>query len=78
MRLEPDDLVMVRVKVLTGDQKIADQWEDIPHRVIDQFGDQPVFKVQPITAISDTDIRVLDRNMLFPLKTSAKSGLEEP
>ena len=42
------------------------------------MGDQPVFKVQPITAISDTDIRVLHRNMLFPFKTSAKSGFEEP
>ena len=31
MKLEPDDLVMVRVKALTGDHKIADQWEDIPH-----------------------------------------------
>ena len=31
MKLEPDDLVMVRVKPLTGDHKIADQWEDIPH-----------------------------------------------
>ena len=31
MRLEPDDLVMVRVKALTGDHKIADRWEDIPH-----------------------------------------------
>ena len=78
MRLEPDDLVMVRVKTLTGDHKIADQWEDIPYQVIDQLGDQPVFKVQPITAISDTDIRVLHKNMLFPLKTSVKSGFEEP
>ena len=78
MKLEPDDLVMVRVKALTGDHKIADQWEDICHRVIDQLGDQPVFKLQPITAIFDTDIRVLHRNMLFPLKTSAKSGFEEP
>ena len=78
MKLEPDDIVMVRVKALTGDHKIADQWEDIPHWVIDQLGDQPVFKVQPITAISDSDIRVLHRNMLFPLKTNEKSSLKEP
>ena len=44
----------------------------------DQLGDQPVFKVQPITAISDSNIRVLHRNMLFPLKTSEKSSLKEP
>ena len=31
MKLKPDDLVMVRVKTLTGDHKIADQWEDTPH-----------------------------------------------
>ena len=31
MKLEPDNLVMVRVKALTGDHKIADQWEDILH-----------------------------------------------
>ena len=78
MKLEPDDLVMVRVNALTGDHKIADQWEDIPHRVIDQLGNQPVFKVQPITAISDSNIRVLHRNMLFPLKTSEKSNLKKP
>ena len=77
MKLEPDDLVMVRVKALTGDHKIADRWEDTPHRVIDQLGDQPVFKVQPITAISDSNIRVLHRNMLFPLKTSEESNLKE-
>ena len=45
--------------------------------MIHQLGDQPVFKVQPITAISDSDIRVLHRNMLFPLKTSEKSSLKE-
>ena len=56
MKLEPDDLVMVRVKTLTGDHKIADQWEDTPHQVIGQLGDQPVYKVQPITAISDNNI----------------------
>ena len=77
MKLEPDDLVMVRVKDLTGDHKIANQWEDNPHWVIDQLGDQPVFKVQPVTAISDSDIRVLHRNMLFPLKTSEEPNLKE-
>ena len=45
--------------------------------MIDELGDQPVFKVQPITAISDSDIRVLHRNMLVSLKTSEKSYLKE-
>ena len=77
MKFEPDGLVMVRVKAFTGDHKIADQWEDTPHQVIGQLIDQPVFKVQPITAISDNNIRVLHRNMLFPLKTSEEPNLRE-
>ena len=39
MKLEPDDLVMGRMKALTSDHKIADQWEDTPHKVISQMGD---------------------------------------
>ena len=31
MKLKPDDLVMVSVKALSGDHKIANQWEDTPH-----------------------------------------------
>ena len=31
MKLKPDNLVMVRLKALTGDHKIANQWEDTPH-----------------------------------------------
>ena len=46
--------------------------------MIDQLGDQLVFKVQPITAISHSDIRVLHRNILFSIKTSEKSSLKEP
>ena len=77
MKLKSDDLVMVRVKALTGDHKIADQWEDTPHCVISQLGDQPVFKVQPIDATTDNNIKVLHRNMLFPLKTSEESNVKE-
>ena len=77
IKLKPDDLVMVRRKALTGDHKIANRWEDTPHRVIDQLGDQPVFKVQPINATPDSNIRVLHRNMLFPLKTSEETNPKE-
>ena len=70
MKLRPDDLVMVRMKALTSNHKIADQWEDIPYQVIDQLDDQPVFRVKPITATFDEDNRILHRNMLFPIKTS--------
>ena len=77
MKLEPDHLVMVRVKALTGNHRIVDRWVDTPHRVISQIGDQPVFKVQPITATSDSNVRVLHRNMLFPIKTSEEHTLTE-
>ena len=45
--------------------------------MIDQLDDQPVFKVRPITATSDEDIRVLHRNMLFPIKTSEEHTFTE-
>ena len=77
MKLKPDDLVMVRVKGLTGDHKIADQWGDIPHQVISQLGDQPVFRVQPVDATTDNNIKILHRNMLFPLKTSEESDVTD-
>ena len=65
MKLKLDDLVMDRVKALTGGHKIANRWEDTPHQVLGQLGDQPVFKVQPINATPDNNIRVLHRNILF-------------
>ena len=77
MKLKPDNLVMVRVKALTGDHKITDQWEDTPQWVISQLGEQPVFKVQPVDATPDDNIKVLHQNMLFPLKTSEESNIKE-
>ena len=50
---------------------------DTPHRIISQMGDQPVFKVRPITTTSDKDIRVLHRNMLFPIKTSEEHTITD-
>ena len=70
MELRPDDLVRVRIKALTGDHKIADQWESTPNQVINQLDGQPVFKVRAITTASDEDTRVLHRNMLLPIKAS--------
>ena len=70
VELRPDDLVRVRIKALTGDHKIADQWESTPYQVIDQLDGQPVFKARPITTASDEDARVLHRNMLLPMRTS--------
>ena len=48
----------------------------MPHRVTSQLGDPPVFKVQPIDAKPDNNIKVLHRNMLFPLKTSEESNVK--
>ena len=41
------------------------------------MGDQPVFKVQPVDTTPDNNIKVLHRNMLFPLKTSEESNVKE-
>ena len=45
MALAPGDVVLVRTKALGQDHKIADKWEQNPHIVISQMGNQPVFKV---------------------------------
>ena len=41
--LKPDDLVLVHAKALSGNHKIADQWEETPHQVLSKLTDQPVF-----------------------------------
>ena len=43
MSLKPDDFVSVHAKAPSGNHKINDQWEDIPHQVLSQLADQPVF-----------------------------------
>ena len=42
MSLKPDDLVLVYAKAPSGDNKIADLWEEIPHQVLSQSAVQPV------------------------------------
>ena len=69
MNLRPDDLVLVHVKAPSGQHKIVDQWKDKQYRVLSQLDDQPVFKLQPEDAVDDENIRVLHRNMLFPIQT---------
>ena len=46
MKLEINDIVLVRVKVLGNDRKVADKWEQYPYRVVEQLPNHPVFKVQ--------------------------------
>ena len=48
MSLKPNDLVLVCAKAPSDNHKIADRWEDIPHWVLSQLDDQPVFQVQPV------------------------------
>ena len=38
MKVEPGDLVMVRIKAFGRDHKIADNWETVPYRVLNQYG----------------------------------------
>ena len=69
MSLKPDDLGLVHAKAQSGYHKIINQWEDIQYRVLSQLDDQPVFQVQPVDAVTDENIRVLYRNMLFHIQT---------
>ena len=47
MALSLGDVVLVRMKAVGQDHKIADKWEQNPYVVISQMGNLPVFKVQP-------------------------------
>ena len=47
MALSPGYIVPVRMKALGQDHKIADKWEQDPHIVFSQMGNQLVFKIQP-------------------------------
>ena len=69
MKLAPDDIVLVRVKAFGADHKIADKWKQSPYRILIQLGSQPVFKIQEVGSEGDENIKVLHRNMLYPLLT---------
>ena len=75
--LKPTDLVLVHTKAPSDNHKTADQWEDIPHWVLSQLEDQPVFQVQPVDATNDENIRVLHRNMLFPIQSVTIQTLQK-
>ena len=71
-QLKPGDLVLVRQKAFKGKHKIQDKWENTPYQVIQQVDPKlPVFRVE---STGDTKrVRVLHRNMLFPLLTQEKN-----
>ena len=69
MKIEPGDLVLVRVKAFGPDHKIADRWEQTPYKVLSQLHNSSVFKVQPVDGKDENSVRVLHQNMLFPFQT---------
>ena len=69
MSLKPDNLVLVCVKAPSGQHKVIDQWENKQYQVLSQLDDQPVFRVQPENTVDNENIRILHRNMLFPVQT---------
>ena len=52
MKIEPGDLLMVRIKAFRRDHKVADKWEMTPYRVLSQNGKKPVFMVQSVKETS--------------------------
>ena len=64
----------MHVKAPSRQHKIIDQWEDKQYQVLSQLDDQPVFRVQSEDAVDDENIRVLHRNMLFPVQTVRDKG----
>ena len=77
MKVEPGDLVMVRIKAFGRDHKIADKWESVPYRVLNQNGKKPVFMVQSVKESGTRNIRTLHRNMLFPLSSKQYENVLE-
>ena len=70
MALVLGDVVLVRMKALGQDHIIADKWEQNPHVMISQMGNQPVFKIQPENAKDQEGIRILHQNMLYPIQSA--------
>ena len=67
MKLGPNDIVLVRVKAFGVDHKVADKWKQTPSLVLSQSGDQPIYRVQEIDSEGEENVKVLHRNMLYPL-----------
>ena len=66
MDIIPGDIVLVRQKVFGTTHKIEDRWEIPVYKVLEKYGEGPVFKVQRVGSISDKSTKNLHRNMLFP------------
>ena len=77
MKLKPDDLVMMQVKALTGDHKLLINGKIFHIKSLVNWVISLFFKYNPINAITDNNIKILHRNMLFPLETSEESDVKE-
>ena len=67
MKLDTNDVVLVRIKSFRNECKVADKWEQTPYMVIEEIPNRPVFKVQNLE--DHTKFRTLHRNMFYSLKT---------
>ena len=70
------DAVLLRVKAFRQDHKIMDRWQQNPHIVLIQMGNQASFKVQPKDAKDQEGIRILHSSMLYLIQ-SAQSGAQD-
>ena len=70
MALAPDYMVLIRIKALGQDYKIADKWDQNPYVVISQMGNQPVFKVQPRDAKHQEGIKIHHYNTFYLIQTT--------
>ena len=71
-RLEVGDLVMVKVNAFGHDHKIADRWEQVPHKVLKVLG-HSVFTVAPVNKLSKSFNR--HRAQLFPISSAQADNL---
>ena len=68
LSLKPDDLVLVHVKAPSGDHKIADKGRNFTSSA-QLTSWSTSFWVQPVDAVGDENIKVLHRNILFPVQS---------
>ena len=78
MDIIPGDIVLVRQKVFGTQHKIEDRWELPVYKILEQCGDDPLYKVQKIGGVGGDDLRVLHRNMLYPFISIRESKEDDP